>query len=363
LQSPEPSHNHKLLEDLSAMTVKTYKELELTKQVLNEKELQLMDLATLANQKINDSARANRELRGKVEFLQEITTSLNEKNQYLERINLELETQKAHYNQLSNKLKKDLANIAEREKSLEIQRNRLAMEVEEKTRDLIKTEKMASVGQLSSRLVHDLRNPLSVVKSTVELLKLGNKNMDEKTTQKFQRIETALKKISYQIEDVLDFVRQSELHLKRQSVSDIINSTISGLELPKDIKIKLNLQNVVVNCDSRKLEAVFSNIITNASQAMNGKGEIKIKVVEDEDDALIKFEDSGPGMTKSVMEKIFEPLFTTKDTGTGLGLSICKSIVEQHGGEIEVSSPPTVFTIRLPKNLRGYYKASESQSD
>jgi len=345
------------------MTVKTYKELELTKQVLNEKELQLMDLATLANQKINDSARANRELRGKVEFLQEITTSLNEKNQYLERINLELETQKAHYNQLSNKLKKDLANIAEREKSLEIQRNRLAMEVEEKTRDLIKTEKMASVGQLSSRLVHDLRNPLSVVKSTVELLKLGNKNMDEKTTQKFQRIETALKKISYQIEDVLDFVRQSELHLKRQSVSDIINSTISGLELPKDIKIKLNLQNVVVNCDSRKLEAVFSNIITNASQAMNGKGEIKIKVVEDEDDALIKFEDSGPGMTKSVMEKIFEPLFTTKDTGTGLGLSICKSIVEQHGGEIEVSSPPTVFTIRLPKNLRGYYKASESKSD
>jgi two-component system sensor histidine kinase HydH len=96
---------------------------------------------------------------------------------------------------------------------------------------------------------------------------------------------------------------------------------------------------------------------------MNGKGEIKIKVVEDEDDALIKFEDTGPGMTKSIMEKIFEPLFTTKDTGTGLGLSICKSIVEQHGGEIDVSSPPTVFTIRLPKNLRGYYKASESQSD
>jgi two-component system sensor histidine kinase HydH len=363
LQSPEPSHNHKLLEDLSAMTVKTYKELELTKQVLNEKELQLMDLATLANQKINESARANRELKGKVEFLQEITTSLNEKNQYLERINLELETQKAHYNQLSNKLRKDLANIAEREKSLEIQRNRLAMEVEEKTRDLIKTEKMASVGQLSSRLVHDLRNPLSVVKSTVELLKLGSKNMDEKTAQKFQRIETALKKISYQIEDVLDFVRQSELHLKRQSVSDIINSTITGMDLPKDVKIKLNLQNVVVNCDSRKLEAVFSNIITNASQAMNGKGEIKIKVVEDEEDALIKIEDTGPGMTKSVMEKIFEPLFTTKDTGTGLGLSICKSIVEQHGGEIEVSSPPTVFTIRLPKNLRGYYKASDSQSD
>ena len=342
------------------MTVKTYKELELTKQVLTEKELQLMDLATLSNQKIQESARANRELKGKVEFLQEITNSLNEKNQYLERMNLELETQKAHYNQLSKKLKKDFASVVEREKNLELQRNRLSILVEEKTRDLIRTEKMASVGQLSSRLVHDLRNPLSVIKGTVELLKINNKKADEKTLEKFKRIETAMKKISYQIEDVLDFVRQSELHLKRQSIEEILKSTISGMDLPKDVKIKLNSQKIIVNCDARKLEAVFTNIITNASQAMDGKGEIKIKIIEDDEDALIKFEDSGPGMSSSVMSKIFDPLYTTKDTGTGLGLSICKNIVEQHGGTIEVSSPPTVFSIRLPKNLRGYYKASDS---
>ena len=108
MQSPEYNHNHKLLEDLSEMTVKTYKELEVTKQVLNEKELQLMDLATLSHQKIKESARANRELKGKVEFLQEIANSLNEKNQYLERINLELDTQKSHYNQLSKKKKKTI---------------------------------------------------------------------------------------------------------------------------------------------------------------------------------------------------------------------------------------------------------------
>ena len=360
MQTSDSEHTNKLLHDLSEMTVKTYKELELTKQVLTEKELQLMDLATLSNQKIQESARANRELKGKVEFLQEVANSLNEKNQYLERMNLELETQKTHYNQLSKKLKKDFANVVAREKNLELQRNKLSLEVEEKTRDLIRTEKMASVGQLSSRLVHDLRNPLSVIKSTVELLKINNKKMDEKTAQKFERIENAMKKISYQIEDVLDFVRQSELHLKRQSVEEVLKSTISGMDLPKDVKIKLNSQKIVVNCDTRKLEAVFTNIITNAAQAMNGKGEIKIKVIEDDEDALIKFEDTGPGMTNSIMEKIFDPLYTTKDTGTGLGLSICKNIIEQHGGTIEVSSPPTVFTIRLPKNLRGYYKASDA---
>jgi len=281
----------------------------------------------------------------------------------LERMNLELETQKAHYNQLSKKLKKDFGNVVMREKNLEIQRNTLSLVVEEKTRDLIRTEKMASVGQLSSRLVHDLRNPLSVIKSTVELLKINNKTMDETTSKKFERIESAMKKISYQIEDVLDFVRQTELHLKRQSVEEILKSTIAGIDIPKAVKIKLNSQKIIVNCDSRKIEAVFTNIITNASQAMDGKGEIKIKVVEDEEDALIKFEDSGPGMPKSVMQKIFDPLYTTKDTGTGLGLSICKNIVEQHGGNIEVSSPPTVFTVRLPKNLRGYYKASDSNLD
>jgi len=363
LQTSNSEHTNKLLQDLSEMTVKTYKELEVTKQDLTEKELQLMDLATLSNQKIQESARVNRELKGKVEFLQEISNSLNEKNQYLERLNLELETQKAHYNQLSKKLKKDFGNVVMREKNLEIQRNRLSLVVEEKTRDLIRTEKMASVGQLSSRLVHDLRNPLSVIKSTVELLKINNKTMDETTSKKFERIESAMKKISYQIEDVLDFVRQTELHLKRQSIEEILKSTIAGIDIPKEVKIKLNSQKIIVNCDSRKIEAVFINIITNASQAMNGKGEIKIKVVEDDEDALIKFEDSGPGMPKSVMQKIFDPLYTTKDTGTGLGLSICKNIVEQHGGNIEVSSPPTVFTVRLPKNLRGYYKASDSNLD
>ncbi len=363
MQTSNSDHNNKLLQDLSEMTVKTYKELEVTKQILTEKELQLMDLATLSNQKIQESARINRDLKGKVEFLQEISNSLNEKNQYLERMNLELETQKAHYNQLSKKLKKDFGNVVMREKNLEIQRNRLSLVVEEKTRDLIRTEKMASVGQLSSRLVHDLRNPLSVIKSTVELLKINNKKMDETTSKKFERIESAMKKISYQIEDVLDFVRQSELHLKRQSIEEILKSTIAGVDIPKEVKIKLNSQKIIVNCDSRKIEAVFINIITNASQAMNGKGEIKIKVVEDDEDALIKFEDSGPGMPKSVMQKIFDPLYTTKDTGTGLGLSICKNIVEQHGGNIEVSSPPTVFTVRLPKNLRGYYKASDSNLD
>lgn len=353
------SEPNKLLEDLSEMTVKTYKELEITKQELNEKELQLMELATISHQKIKESAKANHDLKNKVEFLQEISNSLNQKNEALERANIELDIQKTHYNQLTQKFKKDLLNLAEREKNLEIQRSRLTIEVQAKTRDLIKSEKMASVGQLSSRLVHDLRNPLSVIKGTVELLKIGEKNMDSKTLDKFERIQRALGKISYQIEDVLDFVRQTELHLKRQSLSEILDSVIANMNVPQTVKIRHDSRKVVVNCDSRKLEAVFTNIITNAIQAMEEKGEIKIKTFDDDEFGLIKIEDNGPGISKSVMKNIFDPLYTTKETGTGLGLSICKNIVQQHGGSLEVSSPPTVFTIRLPKSLRGFYKAAE----
>lgn len=357
MQKSDSESRHRLLEDLSEMTVKTYKELEMAKQMLNEKELQLVELATVSHQKIKECVITNRELKNKVEFLQEVSNSLNQKNTELETINLELDTQKRHYNQLTKKLKKDLERLAEREKNLEIQRHRLSLEVYKKSRDLIKAEKMASVGQLSSRLVHDLRNPLTVIKNTIELLKHDYKNMDTKSADRFLMLERAFKKITYQIDDVLDFVRQSELKLKRQSIGEILDSTISTVDIPKTVKIIKNSRKVVVNCDARKLEAVFINLITNAIQAMEENGEIKIKILDNGDEAIIKIEDSGPGITKTTMNQIFEPLFTTKDTGTGLGLSICQSIIEQHGGTIEVSSPPTTFTITLPKHLRGYHKA------
>ena len=99
----------------------------------------------------------------------------------------------------------------------------------------------------------------------------------------------------------------------------------------------------------------FGQVADDCGECEKDQG-LTVTIVVDED-VTVEIEDSGPGMTKSTMKNIFEPLFTTKETGTGLGLSICKSIVEQHGGSIEVSSPPTVFTITLPKNLLGYYKA------
>jgi signal transduction histidine kinase len=103
-----------------------------------------------------------------------------------------------------------------------------------------------------------------------------------------------------------------------------------------------------INCDARKIEGVLSNIVNNAVQAINGQGEIDVETETDSKFLTIKIKDSGPGISEENLDKIFEPMFTTKTTGTGLGLVICKSIVEQHGGTISVTNKPTTFTIALP---------------
>jgi signal transduction histidine kinase len=344
---------------MSKMTILAQKDLELAKRDLEEKQLLLEELANTANEKIKEAAKTNKDLKTKVDFLQELSSNLNDENIKLQQANIDLQSKKTTYDKLMAKLKLDLENLVVKEKQLEIQRTRLTYEVERKSKELALANKMAIVGQLSSRLAHDLRNPLTVIKNSVEILKLSLKNSDEKILDKFPRIENAIKKISYQIDDVLDFVRQSDLHIKRKSLSEIIDSSISNMIIPDGVKIQRDYRDVVVNGDSRKLEAVFTNLITNAIQAMSEKGEIRIKVFDDDEQALIKITDTGPGITKDTMNKMFEPLFTTKATGTGLGLSICKNIIQQHGGKIEVSSPPTVFTISIPKNIHGFYKATD----
>jgi two-component system sensor histidine kinase HydH len=82
---------------------------------------------------------------------------------------------------------------------------------------------------------------------------------------------------------------------------------------------------------------------------MNNKGEINVRLLDKDEYIIIEIEDSGSGIPEENLEKIFDPLFTTKQTGTGLGLVTCKNIIEQHGGTISVTSPPTIFTIKLPK--------------
>ena len=210
--------------------------------------------------------------------------------------------------------------------------------------------KFEIIGELASKLSHDLRNPLSVIKTSVELVaEKYNEKFDVADKDKIQRINRAIDKIAHQVDDVLGFVRKNPLSLEVISLKTILMSSIESLKIPNRIKIKMSESDVKISVDRIQMETVFSNMINNSIQAISESGEIEIKITENFDSVEIQIIDSGTGIPDDKLSEIFEPLFTTKQSGTGLGLASCMSIIKNHGGTINVKNNPTTFTITLPK--------------
>lgn len=218
-----------------------------------------------------------------------------------------------------------------------------------------KIKRLTAIGELSARIAHDLRNPMSVIKNTMELIEMElDAKHDESISKKFNRINRAIMRINHQVENVLDFVRDKPLEFENTSVFSILNYVIDKINVPSDVTINLPKNDLKIYCDFEKLEIVFINLITNAIQAMSNTGKINIRFTDEESQIIIEIEDFGPGIPEESLSKIFDPLFTTRQVGTGLGLPSCKNIVEKHGGTIEVKTridEGTTFVIKLPKKL------------
>ena len=272
----------------------------------------------------------------------------------------ELKAEKLQSQELNEELQENLAQLEETtakleetEEALRKERDNLKLEVKRKTDELLKKEKLSVIGELSARIAHDLRNPLSIIKNSAELIKMGQKNMDSKTKTHWERLERGIYRISHQVDDVLDYVRPSPLKKKPTKISVILHGAYERIIIPDKIKINLPKTDATIPCDRDRLETVFVNLIMNSIQAMGDKiGIININLIEESDDVLlITVKDTGPGIPHSLIPKIFEPLFTTRQIGTGLGLPSCKNIIEKHGGSIDVSSARgkgATFLIRLP---------------
>lgn len=214
-------------------------------------------------------------------------------------------------------------------------------------------DKLQVIGELAARLAHDLRNPLSVIKNVVEMMESKHRLRIEERIICYGRLHRAINRISHQIDEVLDFVRPSKLTIANNLLNEIIISSIEKIAKPDDITINLPNNFVYAPCDFIKFEVMITNLIINAIQAMNNSGQVDIRLSDDGKYATLQVIDSGSGIPKDVMPRIFEPLFTTKQIGTGLGLASCKAIVEQHKGVINVTSSVgkgTTFTIQIPKS-------------
>jgi signal transduction histidine kinase len=213
-----------------------------------------------------------------------------------------------------------------------------------------KINRLTHIGELTSRITHDMRNPLTVIINYSMMIRKNSKNkLDKKSLDQLSLIEAEARKIYHLVEDVLNYVKLPPLKLETHSLHDILKKVIEGIEVSDDVEIHLPKNNPHITCDIDKLEVVFVNLITNAIQAMNGSGTITISARAEYDNIVIEVEDSGPGISDENLDKIFEPLFTTKEAGTGLGLASCKNIIERHRGTITAKNNPTTFIITLPK--------------
>lgn len=217
--------------------------------------------------------------------------------------------------------------------------------------ELIHQERMAAVGKITEKIAHDLRNPLTIVLLSTMFAKKAVK--DDKVLETLNKVERAGFIMEKLVEGISSFAK--EIKIKKENVS--ITKTIEDSLFLVEDKLS-NIEKTIdiaydepILADPKKLEEVFTNIIQNAIQSMEGKGILGIKVEKEGDFVRIDISDTGPGIAPEIKDKIFSTFFTTKPKGLGLGLSIVNEIVEKHSGRIELESElgkGSCFKIFLP---------------
>ncbi|MDR3603872.1 MAG: response regulator [Syntrophaceae bacterium] len=226
-------------------------------------------------------------------------------------------------------------------------------------KQLLRSEKLSSLGKLSAGIAHEINQPLTGVLTFAHLLAKKFKN-DEPTRKDLEIIVRETTRIRGIVQGILDFAREMPMQRKPLKIEQILEQTLEiivhqqrffGITLVK--KYGAGIPNVVV--DSNLMEQVFMNIILNALDAMHGTGTLTIRTRQIDEFVEIEFQDTGSGMPDAMLDKIFDPFFTTKDStegmGMGLGLAVSYGIVKNHNGDIVVSSTEgagTTFTIKLP---------------
>ena len=218
--------------------------------------------------------------------------------------------------------------------------------------EVIKKEKLSIIGELTARLSHDLRNPLSAIGLTTQAIEMRiSNNLDPNLAEYLPIINDEVSRINHQISQVLGFVKTVPLNKKLVSISNILEDSIKNITIPKNITVVLPEKDFSLMADKIQMTVAFINILLNAIEEIGeNEGRITIRAKNEKNNLVIEFEDSGDGIPRENIGKIFDPLFTTKQTGTGLGLSSVRAIIESHGGTISVKSPPTIFTVSLPQN-------------
>ncbi|NLW35209.1 MAG: 4Fe-4S binding protein [Syntrophorhabdus aromaticivorans] len=233
-------------------------------------------------------------------------------------------------------------------------------ELEQAHAQLIRTEKLASIGQLAAGVAHEINNPLGTITIYAHLMQ-KSLEPDDPRKEDMALIISEANRAKEIVQGLLSFARETKLRASEVSVNDVLEDVLDlvvNQSLFHNIKIKKSLDPDLptIIADEAQLKQVFLNIILNAAQAMEGSGKLSIGTSNDRKQVKVRIQDTGPGIPPEVMGNLFTPFVTTKEKGTGLGLAISYGIVERHEGKIDVETEMgkgSTFTISLPIGASG----------
>ncbi|MBF0343806.1 MAG: PAS domain S-box protein [Nitrospirae bacterium] len=216
---------------------------------------------------------------------------------------------------------------------------------------LARMEKVAAIGEMTARVAHEIRNPLSSIGGYARRLQ---KKLDGPQKEYAQVIVEEVTRLENILRQTLGFVRESKISNEIIDINAILRSVKQLLYSSVRDRIVFEesycVENIEIRGNPNRLKEVFINLVTNAEQSIQGKGRIGIRSMKDVNTAIIEIEDTGVGIDEEDIKHIFDPFYTTKITGTGLGLAITSKIIEEHKGTIEVTSKVgfgTIFKIKF----------------
>jgi len=261
----------------------------------------------------------------------------------------------------------DITDRKRAERKLKEYSERLEHMVEERTRDLratqellVQREKLAVLGQLAGGVAHELRNPLAGIKNAVYYLKMILGSQDQDVDEMVDILEREVQASAGIIDSLLGFARVKSPEQQSVSINDVVSKVLERVSMPGNVEVVTDLDGSLpeLEGDSDHLSQVLGNFVANAVQAMPDGGKLTISSavcalerMGGHECVAITVRDTGVGIPGEDLERLFEPLFTTKAKGIGLGLALAKILVEGHGGTIDVHSEVGVgsaFTVRLP---------------
>ena len=237
--------------------------------------------------------------------------------------------------------------------------NNMISELNKRSDQLVQSEKMASLGTLTSGVAHELNNPLNNISTSIQILLEELEDADlEYKKRLLTETEGQIQRARDIVRALLEFSRERSFSLHQVNFKDLVDSTLKLIrgEVPTHVQLTIEVpDDIQGKVDPRRIEQVLINLILNGIQAMQDGGVLSIRACREINEAGFRFEvsDTGKGIPPQDLVKIFDPFFTTKDVGkgSGLGLSVSHGIIEQHGGRIEVKSEVgkgTTFTVFLP---------------